>query len=176
MIGLDHLLLGHAGETAADLCLEDLFGLAGFAFGESFTHANNGLERRGMGCLRLFGDQLVRFLLVLAALGVAEDDVANGKFLEHHGAISPVYAPTLCSLMFCAPRRMFESRMALETSLSAVNGGQTTMSTSLIFVSSILRSRDEVQRLGDRLVHLPIAGDDQFAFFVHSFNKLIYNH
>src|SRR5438034_11097565 len=46
-------------------------------------------------------------------------------------AISPVYAPYLCSLIFCAPSRMLESRMALETSLKAVNGGQTTMSTSL---------------------------------------------
>src|SRR5690242_19109051 len=42
--------------------------------------------------------------------------------------------------MFCAPRRKFESRMDLETSLSAVKGGQTTMSTSFMFASSILRS------------------------------------
>src|SRR5579859_1647255 len=56
-------------------------------------------------------------------------------------AISPVKAPTLCSLMFWAPRRMFESRMALETSARAVKGGQTTMSTSLTLASSILSPR-----------------------------------
>src|SRR5580658_5162892 len=39
--------------------------------------------------------------------------------------------------MFCAPRRRFESRTALETSLSAVNGGQTTISTSRTLASSI---------------------------------------
>src|SRR6266568_100494 len=42
--------------------------------------------------------------------------------------------------MFCAPRRRLESRMALETPPSAVNGGQTTMSTSLTLANSILRS------------------------------------
>src|ERR1041385_8477085 len=56
-------------------------------------------------------------------------------------AISPVNAPTLCSLMFCAPRRMFlESRMALDTDSSAVKGGQTTMSTSFTLLRSRLRS------------------------------------
>src|SRR5258705_9571541 len=35
---------------------------------------------------------------------------------------------------------MLESRMAFETALKAVNGGHTTISTSLIFASSRLRS------------------------------------
>src|ERR1035437_7868296 len=43
--------------------------------------------------------------------------------------------------MFCAPSRMLESRIAFETSPSAVNGGQTTMSTSLTLAKSILRLR-----------------------------------
>src|SRR5256885_7129050 len=40
--------------------------------------------------------------------------------------------------MFCAPRRMFVFRAALDTSLSAVKGGQMTMSTSLMFANSRL--------------------------------------
>src|SRR5690242_2289087 len=56
-------------------------------------------------------------------------------------AISPVYAPTLCSLMFCAPSRRFELSISFETSESAVNGGHTTMSTSFTPESSSLRSR-----------------------------------
>ena len=56
-------------------------------------------------------------------------------------AISPVYAPKLCSLMFCAPSRMLESEIALDTSPSAVNGGHTTMSTSLMFAVSSFKSR-----------------------------------
>ena len=35
---------------------------------------------------RLLGDERVGFLLILAPLGMAEDDVAHGKFLEHPGA------------------------------------------------------------------------------------------
>src|SRR5262245_48454530 len=40
--------------------------------------------------------------------------------------------------MFCAPRRRFDSMIALETSLNAVNGGQTTISTSFTAASSRL--------------------------------------
>src|SRR5436190_24330826 len=43
--------------------------------------------------------------------------------------------------MFCAPRRIVLSRMALETSLNAVNGGQITMSTSLMLANSIFSPR-----------------------------------
>src|SRR5262245_45857710 len=43
--------------------------------------------------------------------------------------------------MFWAPRRMFESRIALETSDNAVEGGHTTMSTSLMLANSIFKPR-----------------------------------
>src|SRR5262245_20411501 len=42
--------------------------------------------------------------------------------------------------MFCAPRRRFESRICLDTSHNAVNGGQTTISTSFTLANSRLRS------------------------------------
>src|SRR6266550_5802740 len=42
--------------------------------------------------------------------------------------------------MFCAPRRRFESRTAFDTDSSAVNGGQTTMSTSFTLARSIFKS------------------------------------
>src|SRR5450756_1111186 len=54
--------------------------------------------------------------------------------------ISPVYAPKLFSLMFWAARRMFESRISLDTSPKAVNGGAITTSTSLTPARSRLRS------------------------------------
>ena len=38
-----------------------------------------------MGGARFFGNQLVGFLRILAPLGMAEDDVAHGEFLEHSG-------------------------------------------------------------------------------------------
>ena len=47
----------------------------------------------------------------------------------------------LCSLMFCAPRWMLEPGTTLATSLNAVNGGQTTMSTSFTVASSSFKSR-----------------------------------
>src|SRR5215469_7036070 len=55
--------------------------------------------------------------------------------------ISPVCAPKLCSLIFCAPSRIFfVSRIAFETASSAVNGGQTTTSASFRFFNSSFRS------------------------------------
>src|SRR6266542_5233617 len=54
-------------------------------------------------------------------------------------AISPVWAPKLCSFMFWAPSRRFVLSTALDTSLNAVNGGQMTISTSLMLTSSRLR-------------------------------------
>src|ERR1035437_2393020 len=53
--------------------------------------------------------------------------------------ISPVNAPKFCPLIFCAPSRRFESRMTFDTDSSAVNGGQMTMSTSLILANFSLR-------------------------------------
>src|ERR1017187_6275304 len=41
--------------------------------------------------------------------------------------------------MFCAPSRRVESRMTFDTDSSAVNGGQMTMSTSLLLANSSLR-------------------------------------
>src|SRR5579885_462382 len=55
--------------------------------------------------------------------------------------ISPVNAPKLFSLTFCAPSRMFlVARIALDTDSRAVNGGQTTMSTSFTWPTSSVRS------------------------------------
>src|SRR5439155_21843663 len=83
--------------------------------------------------------------------------------------ISPVNAPKLCSLMFCAPRRRFESRTALDTDSSAVNGGQTTMSTSFTLARSIFKSLTNANPSATVLFifQLPAMINFRFLFMLH---------
>ncbi len=163
----DQLLLGEAGEAAADLGLEDGLGLAGFAFGEGFTDADDGFEGGGVGGEGLAGDEGVGLFLVLAAFGVAEDDVADGEFLEHDGGdfsgvgADPVFAHVL------GP----EADVAVEDGLGdSGEGGEGGADDDIDFLDGgefAFEAADEVEGLGGGFVHLPIAGDDQLAFFVH---------
>ena len=82
--------------------------------------------------------------------------------------ISPVNAPKLFSLMFCAPSRMLESRIAFDTDSSAVNGGANYNIHFLQVRQFALQVADQRQRLGDGFVHLPISGNNQFSFFIHN--------
>ncbi len=70
-----------------DLLAQDFVGVSSFALGEDFADADDGrelvLERGG----QLFVHQLIGLVEVLAALGVADDDVrrANGREHENGG-------------------------------------------------------------------------------------------
>jgi hypothetical protein len=77
-----------------------------------------------MGGDGLLGDQRVGFGLVLAPLGVAENDVAHGEFLEHAGGdLAGVSAEVVFAHVLRAQADV-ESRIALETSPSAVKAGR----------------------------------------------------
>ena len=73
-----------AGESAAELGGHDLHGPAGLAIGEQLADAQDGPQARRDRPSQLLADQLVRFLSVAAALGVAEDD-PRGQAVEHRG-------------------------------------------------------------------------------------------
>src|SRR5690606_20440345 len=77
------LLAGEARETPADLGADDLLGDSALALLERLAHAHDGLQRRGVGRRRLPGNEGVVLLLVLTALRMPEDHVADGEFLEH---------------------------------------------------------------------------------------------
>src|SRR2546427_3855066 len=87
--GLLDLAFAESGKAAADLNLKHLLGFTTFAFSQSFANANYRLERSSMRCQSLFRNQFIRFLLVLAPLGVTKDNVAHREFLEHDSGDLP---------------------------------------------------------------------------------------
>ena len=163
-----HLFVGQARQAPAHLRVQDLFGLPAFAFGKRFPDANNRLERGGVGGQGFFGDQFVRFLLVLAPLGMAQNDVAHGKFLEH---ARRDFAGERAEVMLAHVLRA-EADVRVEDRLG--NFAQRREGRADDDVHFLARwpvqfssPRTKVQRLGHGFVHLPVAGDDQFSFFVH---------
>src|SRR5713226_3696545 len=73
-----------AGATV-ELAAEHLFGEAGVAIFLCFTYANNRSEAAGQGHQGFLGDIVIGLAKKLAALGVADDNVAAARFGKHGG-------------------------------------------------------------------------------------------
>jgi hypothetical protein len=167
--GFNHLFPGQSGEAAAHLRFENFFHLAAFAFRQRFADADNRLERRAVGGLRLFGDERVRLLLILPPLAVAEDDVTHGKFLEHAGAD---FAGERAEIILAHVLRA-EAQVGIENGLGhlAQRGeGRSNDNVNLLHAREFaLEVAYQRKRLGDGFVHFPVACNDEFSFFVHIF-------
>ena len=84
--------------------------------------------------------QRVRFLLILPPLRMAQNHVAYRKFLEHSRRdLAGVRAEMMLAHVLRAEADVGMST-SFDTSPSAVKGGHTTMSTSLMFAVSSFRS------------------------------------
>ncbi len=99
---------GHSGVDAFErdggLEFEDVAGEAGLALFEFFADADDGDERVGEGGLELEVDGGVGLVEVLAALGVADEDVGGADGGEHDGrGLAGVGALVLASA--CSARR-----------------------------------------------------------------------
>ena len=117
---------------------------------------------------RLFGDQRVGFLLILPPLGVAEDDVAHREFLQHPGGdLAGVSADVvLAHVLGAQPDVGIEDRFG---NLAQRREGRADDDVHLFDVGQLdLQAAHQVQRLGHGLVHLPVAGNNQFPFFIHT--------
>ena len=161
------MLLGQPGEAATHLGLDDLLGLAGLAVFEFLTDTDDGLERRGEGGEGFLGDERVAFELILAALGVAKDDVADEELLEHPGAS---LARVRAEVVLAHGLRAEAERGAFDGFGDGFQRGEGRADDDVHFLHAgqlALQAGNEVQALGHGFVHLPVAGDDEFAFFVH---------
>ena len=67
------------------LRLEHVLPLVGFALGQRLADADDGAQLGGERGLGLAVDRGVVLVEILAALGMADDDVADVKFAEHAG-------------------------------------------------------------------------------------------
>src|SRR3989440_4041922 len=79
------LVRGQRAGAAAELAAEHLFGKASLAVLLRFSQANNGREAASQRHQGLLGDIVIRLTKKLAALGVADDDVAATGFGKHEG-------------------------------------------------------------------------------------------
>ena len=116
---------------------------------------------------RLLGDERVRFLLKLAAFAVAKNDVAHREFLQHARAD---FAGEGAEIVLAHVLRG-EANVGIQNGLGDfAQGGVRRSNHDVHFLHAAefaLEIGDEGQCLGDGLVHLPVSGNDQFAFFVH---------
>ena len=72
--------LDNAGLTA-----DDIERIVGLALGEAFAHADDGRKAGGDGRAGLGADILVVLVMVLAALGMAQNDVGGAGIGQHFG-------------------------------------------------------------------------------------------
>src|SRR2546426_8656656 len=77
------LLRGQRAGAAGELAAEDCFGQAGVALFLGFSQANDGGETAGKSHQGLLGDVVIALAKNLAALGVADDDVAAADLGKH---------------------------------------------------------------------------------------------
>ena len=98
---------------------------------------------------------------------MAEDDIAHGEFFQHRGRDFTRVCP---HIVFVHVLRS-QAKVGIQNRLRnlAQRGERRTHDNIHLF--DIRQFQFEIahqgQRLGDGLVHLPVAGHDEFAIFVH---------
>ena len=95
-----------------------------------------------------------------AALGVADDHESRAGFAHHAALTSPVNAPSRSQCMFCAPTPIALPRTAFAAAATAVNGGAIDDVDAADVLDQRAQLADVRDRLGDRLEHLEVAGDE----------------
>src|SRR5215470_2559052 len=79
------LLRGQRANAAKELRLANLMSLTGFMLGQGFADTNDGNECGSERCFGFLSHGLVGFAEKLAALGMADDDVAAASVDKHIG-------------------------------------------------------------------------------------------
>src|SRR5438309_964542 len=163
-----HLRFGKPSQTAAHLGFKHFLGHLFLALGKAFTDANDWLERSLERGERLFGHDLIRLMIVLPALRMTHNDVAGGKFLQHAGRdFAGIRAETMLADVLRA-----EADVRVEHgfgNLRQRSEGGADYNVHLLDVSEgAFQIADQVEGFGDGFVHLPIPGDDYFAFLIHA--------
>ena len=137
--------------------------MVGFALFEFFADADDGDERVGEGGFELEVDGVVGLVEVLAALGVADEDVGGADGGEHDGRgfagvgafVQPVH-------VLCADEDGFVAGGVDDGGQRGHGGAEDDLGVRCCF-----DERDEGCEEGDGLVgglvHLPVGGDEEFA-------------
>ena len=166
LIGDDHLaglLGGHAGQCALDLISDVLHGHAQLPLLQALAHAHDGQQPGVQGGVYLLVHGEVGLVVILAALRVADDHILGPGITDHLGGdLAGKGAVVLVMAGLSADGNV----AVLEQPHRAgdVGGGHTQHhSAPLALGHDRLDLFREFLRLGDGIVHFPVAGDDGLA-------------
>ena len=158
-----HLVGGHAGQSALDLVSDQLHGHAQLTLLQALAHTDDGEQAGVDGGVDLLVDGEVGLVIILAALGVADDDVLGAGLLDHlSGDLTGVSAVILIVAGLSADGDVAVLEQA-DGGLD-VGGGHTQH-----HVAPLAAGHDGLELLskslglGQGVVHLPVAGDDSLT-------------
>ena len=164
-IGDNRILHGRTvGKRRCKLRCHDLVLAAGFPLGFRFSDTNDGDQAVCIGRNRLVMHLRIGFLVILPALGMAEDDILGPDIMEHGGGDITRKSPVrfLGTILRAQPhgfqvafhrRNMHERRADDEIA----PGGEAVLRRD-----PCLHIVDQGGGHGQRSVHLPVSGDQFF--------------
>ena len=166
---MTHLVGGHAGQGGLHLVGDELHGHPQLPLLQALAHADDGIEPGLQGGVDLLVDRDVGLVVVLAALGVADDDVLHAGLLEHLcGDLAGVGAVGLV----VAVLRADGDAAVLEQADGRGDVHKGHAEHHLAPLGPADEGLDLLGKgpgLGDGLVHLPVSGNNGFSVTaVHS--------
>ena len=160
-----HLALSQASQSDLHLIGDQLLGDVQLALLQALAHAHDGTQTGLQGGVDLLVDGQVGLVVVLTALGVADDDVLGAHFLEHlHGDLTGESTGGLVVAVLAADGQAG----VLEQLHGAgdVHSGNTQHHFAPLVLAQLgLDGLGVGAGLGQGLVHLPVAGDDGLTIF-----------
>ncbi len=158
-----HLLGADAGQSGLDLIGDQLHGHAQLTLLQALTHADDGAQAGIQSGMDLLVDGEVGLVVVLTALGVANDDVLYAQLLEHVGGN---FAGVGTLLLEVDVLGADGHAGILE---QAQGGGDVDGGNAQDDLAPAGLTHQSLELLGkgtglaEGLVHLPVAGDDSFT-------------
>ena len=166
LIGDDHmahLVGGDAGQGALHLIGDQLHGDPQLPLLQALAHTDDGVQAGVDGGVDLFVDGEVGLVVVLAALGVTDNDVLGPRLLDHLGGD---LAGVGAMVLIVAGLRANGDVAVLEQTdgIGNIHSGDTQHHAApLALGHDGLEFLSKGLGLGQGIVHLPVSGDDSLA-------------
>ena len=154
------------------MCADDIFRFIRLTLLEGFAHAHDRFQAGGERRLGLGVDEGIAFLLVFAPFGMAKNHVVHTQIAQHAG----VDLAGVCAVIVRA--HVLRAHLDEAVGQRVADGfqrGEWRANHHVhirLCAHRLVQGADQFRGFSHGFVHLPVAGDDQFAFFVHAKNYL----
>ena len=158
-----HLVGGHAGQSGLHLVGDQVHGDAQLTLLQALAHAHDGVQASLQGGVNLLVDGEVGLIVVLATLGVADDDILHADLLEHFRrdlAGESAVGLVVAGLSADGHPALLEEA---HSSLKVHRGHAQHHLAPLGLADEGLELLGKGPGFGEGLVHLPVAGNNGFA-------------